>query len=86
MNNTNYLQNRLPNKSQQGKLIPEKTWAGKKQDVNYFRVFKSPASVEIPKRSATNQIYRRTDIKCSLTITLIYQSNFKLEPPKPGNY
>lgn len=45
----NYLQNRLPTKSQRGKLIPEEAWSNKKQDVSYLKVFKSLASMEIPK-------------------------------------
>lgn len=49
MDTTNYLQNRLPTKSQRGKLILEEAWSNKKQDVSYLKVFKSLASMEIPK-------------------------------------
>lgn len=49
MDTANYLQNRLPTKSQRGELIPEEDWTGEKQDVSHVKVFGSVVSVVIPK-------------------------------------
>lgn len=49
MDTANYLQNRLPTKSQRGEMIPEETWTGRKQDLSHIKVFGSVVSVLIPK-------------------------------------
>ncbi len=49
MDTANYLQNRLSTKSQKRKLIPNEAWTKKQQDVSHLRMFRSLASVEIPK-------------------------------------
>lgn len=50
MDSANYLQNRLPTKSQRGEMIPEEAWTEKKQDVSHVKVFGSVVSVLIPKK------------------------------------
>lgn len=49
MDTANYLQNRLPTKSQEGELILKEAWIGKKQDVSHVKVFGNVVSVLIPK-------------------------------------
>lgn len=59
MDTANYLQNRLPTKSQRGELIPEEDWTGEKQDVSHVKVFGSVVSVVIPKEKRYNSdIYK----------------------------
>lgn len=49
MDIANYIQNRLPTKSQIGELVLEEAWTRKKQDISHMKVFSSIVSVLIPK-------------------------------------
>lgn len=49
MYTANYLQNKLPTKSQRRKLILEEAWTSQTQDISHIRVFRSIACIEIPK-------------------------------------
>ena len=67
----NYLQNRLPIKSQRGEPISKKVWSDKQQNVSHLKVLGNFASIEIPKKSVIRPTSKRIGMVYSSAIATI---------------
>lgn len=57
---SNYLQNRLPTRSQgYGKLVPEEVWTNRRQSLTYIRIFGSFVLVDIPFEKISKSDFRK---------------------------